>query len=410
MNKRYDYPVKLENVIQDYPWGSPSLIPDLLGISNYAGTPYAELWMGSHPRGPSKLAIPSGIDLNSAIKAAPGDFLGPAADRFPEGLPFLFKVLAAAQPLSIQAHPNRRQAREGFAREEAEGIPVDAFERNYRDKNHKPEIICALTPFTAMCGFRAPEEIRQWYSSIVPELYRSEIAPNTAGQSESEWLQRFFENVMNLPQKAKTALIEALHSWAESAQYDYPEAQLIHRFYEHHGVNVGVQAPLFLNVVKLEPGQALYQPAGVLHAYVEGMGVELMANSDNVLRGGLTKKHVDVPELLKVLSFEARPADVLVGQKENGNLRRYPVPIDEFELQQCSVSGDSTVLRSARTSIEIGICTGGELNIATEAGSDPLNILRGESFVVPYAAGAYRISGQGDLHLATIPDTQPSAE
>ncbi|MFW6208009.1 MAG: mannose-6-phosphate isomerase, class I [Spirochaetota bacterium] len=410
MNKGYDSPVKLENAIQNYPWGSPSLIPDLLGVSNQAGTPYAEMWMGSHPRGPSKLAIPSEIDLNSAIQAAPQDFLGPAADRFPEGLPFLFKVLAAAQPLSIQAHPNRRQAREGFAREEAAGIPIDAFERNYRDKNHKPEIICALTPFTAMCGFRAPAEIRQWYRGIVPELYRSEIAPNTAGQSESEWLQCFFENVMNLSQKTQTVLIESLHTWAESAEDDYIEAQLIHRFYEHHGVNVGVQAPLFLNVVELEPGQALYQPAGVLHAYVQGMGVELMANSDNVLRGGLTKKHVDLPELLNVLSFEARPADILQGKQVSGVLRRYPVPIDEFELQQCSASKGSAVLRSARTSIEIGICTSGELTLATEADRDSLHILRGESFVVPYAAGAYRISGQGDLYLATIPGTQPSVE
>ncbi len=369
--------------------------------------------MGSHPRGPSKLRISAEsaaahgtvteqIDLNSAIQSNPKDFLGPAANRFPEGLPFLFKVLAAAEPLSIQAHPNRRQARDGFEREEADGIPIDAFERNYRDKNHKPEIICALTQFTAMCGFRSPNEIHNWYTTIVPDLYKRSIAPDT--EDESGWLQQFFQSVMNLPQETQTELIEALHAWADSNETEYKEAQLIRQFYSHHGVNVGVQAPLFLNLVELAPGQALYQPAGVLHAYVQGMGVELMANSDNVLRGGLTKKHVDVPELLRVLSFEPRPADILHGQKVNGDLLRYPVPIDEFELQEYSLSGDSPVQRSARTSIEIGVCTAGELAIFPENGAAELHAVRGESFVVPYAAGGYRLEGAGELYLATIPE------
>ncbi len=417
MKNRYHYPIKLENVIQNYPWGSSTLIPELVGISNTPGTPFAELWMGSHLRGPSKLLLEAGsggpaeqIDLHSAIQAAPVDFLGPAAERFPEGLPFLFKVLAAAQPLSIQAHPNRSQARNGFSREEAEGVPIDAFERNYRDQNHKPEIICALTDFTAMCGFRAPAEIQQWYNRIVPELYRETIAPATDTSRESEWLQSFFENIMNLAQETQTELIEALHTWAGEAEDEYREAQLIRTFYAYHGVNVGVQAPLFLNLVELAPGEALYQPAGVLHAYVKGMGVELMANSDNVLRGGLTTKHVDVPELLQVLSFEPRPADILHGRKAENGLLRYPVPIDEFELQHCSVDTNTPVQRRRRTSIEIGICTSGELIISAENGAAELDIVRGESFVLPYAAGSYKITGRGELYLATIPSGNRSAE
>ena len=463
MRNTYNYPIKLENVIQHYPWGSDTLIPELLGVQNKPATPFAELWMGSHPRGPSKLKLseqfnaqtgtqpitqpdtqPSTqpdteVDLNSAIKEFPHDFLGPAADRFPEGLPFLFKVLAAAQPLSIQAHPNRRQAQEGYACENSAGIPIDAFERNYRDKNHKPEIICALTSFTAMCGFKEPAEVESWYLRAIPEIYKNKIAPHKysdsnsdlnsdsklrdvrdsafgsgsknesednhvpSGFSSSEWLQSFFENIMNLNEEDMRSLIETLQTWAHSFKGQYKEAELISTFYDQHGINVGVQAPLFLNLVELAPGEALYQPAGVLHAYVQGMGVELMANSDNVLRGGLTKKHVDVPELLKVLTFEPRPADILRGKKAKGQFLRYPVPIDEFELQKLRAKKTMTQKCSERTSIEIGICTQGEFRLDLDSGKKSINLVRGESFVVPYAAGDYTLSGRGELYVATIP-------
>ncbi|MDZ7795173.1 MAG: mannose-6-phosphate isomerase, class I [Spirochaetia bacterium] len=213
----YNQLFKLENLIQHYPWGSTSLIPELLGIQNKPGTPYAEMWMGSHPRGPSKLVLSEEnekrMDLKSAIEESPSDFLGPEAGRFSEGLPFLFKVLAAAQPLSIQAHPSRRQAQSGFDREEAAGIPIDAFERNYRDKNHKPEIICALTPFTALCGFRAAAEIDAWYSHIgnalenelFKSIYEEKIAPTDAPGTidDAEWVKKFFENIMNLAEKIR---------------------------------------------------------------------------------------------------------------------------------------------------------------------------------------------------------------
>jgi len=430
---------KLENLIQHYPWGSAALIPELLGIQNKPGTPYAEMWMGSHPRGPSKLVISEEnekrMDLKSAVEESPSDFLGPEADRFSEGLPFLFKVLAAAQPLSIQAHPSRRQAQEGFDREEAAGIPIDASERNYRDKNHKPEIICALTPFTALCGFRSAAEIDAWYSyigssledNLFKSIYEEKIAPADAPGTidEAEWLKVFFENIMNLAEKDQTELIELLYTWAtsasrqqastqqstkEEASTQQKAAKLVVTFYEQHGVNVGVHAPLYLNVVKLSPGDALYQPAGVLHAYVAGMGVELMANSDNVLRGGLTQKHVDVPELLRVISFEPRPADILRGEKNESHLRRYPVPIDEFELLQIEAEETTSQRRQERTSLEIGICTKGDFEIFSESGNSSLHIVRGESFIAPYGAGNYTFSGRGELYLATIPPEEGGQE
>ncbi|MCF7913607.1 MAG: mannose-6-phosphate isomerase, class I [Spirochaetaceae bacterium] len=408
---------KLENLIQHYPWGSTALIPELLGIQNKPGTPYAEMWMGSHPRGQSKLVLSEEnekrMDLKSAIEESPSNFLGPEADRFSEGLPFLFKVLAAAQPLSIQAHPSRRQAQDGFDREEAAGIPIDAFERNYRDRNHKPEIICALTPFTALCGFRAAAEIDAWYSYLgttledetFKSIYKEKIAPADAPGAikDAEWLKQFFENIMNLSEKDQAELIELLYSWASAASTQQKEAELVVTFYEQHGVNVGVHAPLYLNVVELSPGEALYQPAGVLHAYVAGMGVELMANSDNVLRGGLTQKHVDVPELLRVISFEPRPADILRGEKAESNLRRYPVPIDEFDLLQIESEESISQRWEGRTSLEIGICTKGDFELLSESGDSYLHIVRGESFIAPYGAGNYTFSGRGELYLATIP-------
>ena len=413
---------KLENLIQHYPWGSAALIPELLGIQNKPGTPYAEMWMGSHPRGPSKLVISEEnekrMDLKSAVEESPSDFLGPEADRFSEGLPFLFKVLAAAQPLSIQAHPSRRQAQEGFDREEAAGIPIDAFERNYRDKNHKPEIICALTPFTALCGFRAATEIDAWYSYIgstledeaFKSIYKGKIAPADAPGAidDTEWLKRFFENIMNLSERDQAELIELLYFWASAATTqqllrEQKVAELVVTFYEQHGVNVGVHAPLYLNLVELSPGEALYQPAGVLHAYVAGMGVELMANSDNVLRGGLTQKHVDVPELLRVISFEPRPADILRGEKAESHLRRYPVPIDEFELLHIEAKESTSTSRKDRNSLEIGICTEGDFDLLSESRGSSLHIVRGESFIAPYGAGNYTFSGRGELYLATIP-------
>ncbi|MFO7731850.1 MAG: mannose-6-phosphate isomerase, class I [Spirochaetia bacterium] len=423
----YNQLFKLENLIQHYPWGSTSLIPELLGIQNKPGTPYAEMWMGSHPRGPSKLVLSEEnekrMDLKSAVEESPSDFLGPEADRFSEGLPFLFKVLAAAQPLSIQAHPSRPQAEAGFDREEAAGIPIDAFERNYRDKNHKPEIICALTPFTGLCGFRTAAEIDAWYSYIgstledelFKSIYKEKIAPVDAPGTiaDAEWVKLFFKNIMNLAEKEQAELIELLYAWAKSAatqqaskkeaSLQQKEAELVVTFYEQHGVNVGVHAPLYLNMVELSPGEALYQPAGVLHAYVAGMGVELMANSDNVLRGGLTQKHVDVPELLRVISFEPRPADILRGEKAESHLRRYPVPIDEFELLQIEAEESTTQSREDRTSLEIGICTKGDFDLLSESGNSSLHIVRGESFIAPYGAGNYGFSGRGELYLATIP-------
>ena len=447
-------PYKLKNQIQEYSWGSKTLMPELLGRENSDERPFAEMWMGVHPRGPSAVEEDGGeSSLASIIDAYPEELLGDgAARRFSGNLPFLFKVLAAGQPLSIQTHPNKEQAEEGYSREEREGIPVDAFHRNYRDRNHKPEVICALTPFTAMCGFRSLEELRSGFSLIDSEVVREKLLPALDGRSfeargaagpragadagtnavaasrketdtEAQRLESFFESLMALGEEETGELVRALVAWAGKNRST--EASLVRRFYDLHGFDRGVAAPFYLNVITLAEGEALFQPAGVLHAYVEGMGVELMANSDNVLRGGLTKKHVDVEELLSLLSFSPRTPDVIQPQEVSPGIEEYPVPIDEFLLRRIrphGVSSSEGLYVENRSSIEIGICVSGSARIApsgaetSEAeakaktsggGAAPLEIEKGESFVLPYAMGAYRISGDAVIYLATIPLAWP---
>ncbi len=409
MNEANTIPHKLRNVIQKYPWGSHTLIPDLIGVENTNGEPFAEMWMGVHERGPSKIILDSGreIELAAVLEKQPGDMLGPSADkRFNGQLPFLFKVLAAEQPLSIQAHPNRTQAEEGYAEEERRRIPLDDVARSYRDRNHKPEVICALTPFTAMCGFREPDVIASFYREIDSRIYQEHVAPSEGVENSTVWIRTFFQNLMQLSPDMQHRLSEETARWANAATGGGIEAELILRFRHFFGNDVGVQAPLYLNVVTLQPGEALFQPAGVLHAYVEGMGVELMANSDNVLRGGLTRKHVNVNELLRVLNFAPRPADVLHGTDVGRYVSCYETPIDEFELLKIRTDREDTVFRSSRSSVELGICTAGSFTVRScdDSTGIALEVSRGESFFVPYSWGDYTLEGSGMVYLADIPD------
>ncbi len=409
----------LHNTIQHYPWGSTELMPELLERENPEGEPFAEMWMGVHPRGPSQVLSTEGRrPLAELVEKNADSFLGSAiSDRYGAKLPFLFKVLAAGEPLSIQAHPDKKRAEEGFAREENAGIPIDAFERNYRDDNHKPEIICALTPFTAMCGFRTVEELRKGLSGVESDLIRQKLLPPLdADEGEDKRLKNFFTLLMRMDETETENLVRDLVRWAEGRQTI--EASLVRRFHELHGIDRGIAAPLYLNILTLKEGEALFQPAGVLHAYVEGMGVELMANSDNVLRGGLTKKHVDVDELLSILSFAPRPPDVLAPSSVAEGIEEYPAPIEEFLLRRLTAYREKPLRVNMRSSIEIGICVKGSCRLVPEAapGADggaagrpeeesfpSLELKRGESFIVPLAAGDYRIEGKARIYLATIP-------
>ncbi|OLT02976.1 mannose-6-phosphate isomerase, class I [Pseudonocardia sp. CNS-004] len=329
----------LDNPVRAYAWGSRTVIPELLGQEVPAPHPQAEMWLGAHPADPSQLVHADGsrTSLLDALGADPKLTLGPErSERWESTLPFLMKVLAADEPLSLQAHPSLEQARAGFAREEAAGIARDASDRNYKDANHKPELICALTELHALAGFRNPTvTVRLLRALEVPKL--TEHAELLAAQPDADGLRALFTTWITLPQAVLDALVPALQDGCvrlAGADGEFStEARTVLELSERYPGDAGVLAALLLNRVTIEPGDALYLPAGNLHAYLSGAGIEIMASSDNVLRGGLTPKHVDVPELLRVLDFRSTPAPIVAG-KPDGDWVRYDTPAEEFLLRR----------------------------------------------------------------------------
>jgi len=377
---------RLENVVQRYAWGSHTALAQLQGRPP-SGEPEAELWLGAHPNAPSLLAA-SGTPLDQAVRQAPAELLGEQVAAQFGHLPFLLKVLAAAQPLSLQAHPSRAQAKAGFAREEAQGLARTAPDRNYKDDHHKPELICALTPFDALCGFRAPAQTLALFEVLgVTPLLEALRARD---------VRRAFEQLMNLPRPWQTAL--ATQVVAACAERPAPaferECAWAVRLGARYPGDPGVVGALMLNLVRLEPGQALYLPAGNLHAYLEGVGVELMASSDNVLRGGLTPKHVDVPELLSVLDFGAGPVTVLTPRGAPEAV--YETPAPEFRLSRCQVRAPLTLERRGP---DILLCTEGKVTV--RAGTS-LALEQGASAFVAWADGPIHLDGAGVVFRATV--------
>jgi len=402
---------RLINPVQEYAWGSTTAIPGLLGLANPDGRPQAELWMGAHPRGPSLVDMEGRrISLAELIAYDPEAVLGSeTVARFGAGLPFLFKVLAAAKPLSIQAHPDKEQARAGFARENREKIPLDAFQRSYRDAFHKPEILCALTGFWALKGFRPAAEILDLCAGLGPVGLDSELELLRA--SGEAGLKAFFGALMSLPAgRRERACAEAAARCKELSLRTAPAARAewawIARLHDLYPGDSGSLAPLYLNLVHLAPGEALFLPAGELHAYLEGTGIELMANSDNVLRGGLTPKHVDVPELLRILRFE--PASAVLQESRPGGSGEtvYRSPAREFRLSRLTLppGGGAGYEANGPRSVEILLCTRGEAFIRVRGGAvDGLLIRQGESVLIAADLPGYTIRGEADLYKAAVP-------
>jgi mannose-6-phosphate isomerase len=367
----------LDNPVRPYAWGSRTVIAGLLGQATPSPHPQAEMWLGAHPGDPSHLVDADGrrTSLVDAVRADPEATLGPdRATKWSGSLPFLFKVLAADEPLSLQAHPSAAQAAEGFARENAAGIPVDASTRNYRDGSHKPELICALTEFHALVGFRPiPQTI-----ALLRALDVAELAAHRAlleDQPDADGLRALFTTWITLPQRvldrAVPALQEACVRLAQAGGEFGQEARMALELSERYPGDAGVLAALLLNLVVLEPGEALYLPAGNLHAYLSGAGIELMANSDNVLRGGLTSKHVDVGELLRVLDFTSRTPPVLHGTEADGWVR-YDTDAAEFVLRRLDGDGDGPDDADRAVAVpdcgpRILLCTGGSARVRASA-------------------------------------------
>jgi len=387
-----DHPVFLENPIQDYAWGSKTAIQRLLGKVP-DGTPWAELWMGAHPKAPSTVRIGGEpIGLDRLIRQYPEQILGHGISRkFDATLPYLFKVLAAGEPLSIQAHPDAATAAEGFDRENRLGIPLGAPERNYRDPWPKPEVICAIEPFIALNGFRPAADVNELLGRFCPDL--------NVGAAD---LRDLFRTLVTLPEARRELMIAEIARNARAN--DSEEARWVLRLHEQYPGDIGMMMPLLLNLIRLEPGQAMFLPPGRLHAYLSGVGIELMGNSDNVLRGGLTRKHMDVNELMRVLRFDSAPVDIIAPVEVNPSEWRYPLHVEEFRLAVIRTIGpaqgyDGPDLHSA----EIILCLDGHAKMIHGGSPASLGFARGDALLIPAAARGYRIEGTAALYKASVP-------
>jgi mannose-6-phosphate isomerase len=401
MNKLF----KLENCVQNYAWGSHSALAELLDRPNTLDQPQAELWMGAHPKAPSRVLLEGDtLSLTDLVSRDPLSVLGKSVvERLGPSLPFLLKVLAVARPLSIQAHPGRQMAARGYARENAQGIDLASPRRNYRDDQHKPECVCAVTPFQVLCGFRPPREIRRLLDPVWPASLRKSL-DRIDDQRQGGGLRPFFEYLMTLGHQDRQTLVTHAAHAARALARQHPVYDWMVRLHAAYPDDVGVVSPGLLNLLDLQPGEALFLPAGRLHAYLSGVAVELMANSDNVLRGGLTPKHVDVAELVRALDFESRPVDLLATEPIRAHEQRYLSPADEFELSVLDIPAKSACICEDRAAApEILLCMAGTAAFRWDgAATGNLQLRKGESVLVPAAVGDYAIEGPARLYKATV--------
>ncbi|RKN37422.1 mannose-6-phosphate isomerase, class I [Streptomyces hoynatensis] len=436
---------RLDNTIRPYAWGSVSAIPRLLGVEP-TGQPQAELWMGAHPGAPSRVDRGAGpVSLAEVLEADPAGELGePTVRAFGPRLPFLLKLLAADSPLSLQVHPDLAQARAGFDAEEAAGVPPTAPYRNYKDANHKPELICALTPFDGLCGFRPAARTAELLDGLDVDQLKP-YADALRARPEEEALREVLTAVLSAePAAMADTARRAGAAAAERAAEQGPFAAAYAVYADiarHYPGDPGVLAAMLLNHVTLRPGEALFLGAGVPHAYLRGLGVEIMANSDNVLRCGLTPKHIDVPELLRIVRFEAGPPGVLrpaaddrdggevldgtqvwdgqegaagtagaaapaaTGEGDPGKAARsaedvYETPVSDFRLSRLRLTPGAPALALPPGAPQILLCTAGQARLRDATGAE-LALAPGDS---AYAGAAERLTaaGAGTLFRATV--------
>jgi mannose-6-phosphate isomerase len=411
----------MHNRIRPYAWGSRSAIAELLGAPSPSPHPQAELWIGAHPADSSTLVDERGErSLADVIAQDPVAALGTHGHAvFHSRLPFLLKVLAAAEPLSLQAHPSAEQAARGFAFEEAAGLPRTSPNRNYRDSWHKPELICALTPFDALCGFREPTATVRLLAALgVPQL--DHYLGLLSGQPDAYGTRALFSSIITIPPSTLGPLLADVLTACVGKVQAGAEFSLEYRtaleLGERYPGDPGVLASLLMNRITLQPGQAVYLPGGNLHAYLYGTGIEIMANSDNVLRGGLTPKHVDVGELMKVLDFT--PLDVEIMEGDPVDIDRsdpasrssdidpsgpgsgewvYPTPTAEFRLSRLEPSSHRREITHAGPQVLLTI--EGEL-VVTDTRGHELSVPKGHSVWIAAGDGPVWASGHGSVFRA----------
>lgn len=398
--------LRLTNPVRDYAWGSPTAIPDLLGHAP-TGRPAAELWLGAHPAAPS--VVGDGAEarrLDAVIAADPAGTLGDdVVARFGPALPYLMKVIAADKPLSLQVHPTREHAESAYEAEDRAGVPVDAPHRNYRDRNHKPELVYALTRFEAMCGFRAPRRAAELLAGLDAPLART-LAADLRADPTSGGIRTAFRHLLEPATRPNADAVAAvaqacsrrLERGSPSPRADRTVAALAAQYPD----DPGVVTSLLLNPVTLQPGDAMFVPAGGVHAYLSGVAVEVMASSDNVLRAGLTTKHVDVDELLLNVDYVAAPPIRVAPEVFHGATKVFYAPVDDFELSVTEVADDDTLHPLPGRGPRVLLCLDGRVTLVG-AGGQRLVLGRGESAFVPSGDGPVSACGSGVVAQADVP-------
>jgi mannose-6-phosphate isomerase len=381
----------LEGTIRDYAWGSRLVIARLQGRPTPSPTPEAELWLGGHDGGPATVDLDgTPVTLDALLAAEPDRWLGTAtAVRFGHRLPFLLKVLAPERPLSLQVHPDAEQARAGYAAEEAAGV-----HRNYVDPYHKPELLVAVTTFDTLCGFREPAAS----ADVFAELGIDALAPVVAAlRGGVAGLGDAVRTLLTWPQAERPELVAAA-ARAAGQLSDRESAALLLRLAGGYPADPGVLVALLLNLVHLAPGEAIWMPPGNLHAHLSGCGVEIMAASDNVLRGGLTPKRVDVPELLRVLRFEVLAEPVVAARQMAAGVVTWPAPVDEFALYGVQPEGGRVDLDPPGP--RIVICVAGRLEVRDKY--EAVTLERGRAAFGAADAGPLTVVGHGEAFVASV--------
>ena len=387
----------LRGVIRPYAWGSRSAIAELQGRPAPSDAPEAELWLGAHPGDPSTVTGPDGpVSLAAMIGEDPKGQLGAeVADEFGARLPYLMKVLAAAAPLSLQAHPDATYAKQAYAAQEAD----PAAARNYTDAYHKPEMLVALTPFDALCGFRAPDVS----AAVLEGLRIPRLAPVIAAlRAGPAGLRDAVRELLTWPAEDRRALIEDVVTAARAASGYAQSYALAIDLAGHYPGDPGVLVALLLNQVRLAPGEAIWMPAGNLHAYLGGTGVEIMAASDNVLRGGLTPKRVDVDELLRVLRFEVLDDPILPPTQLAPGVQTWQVPVREFALYRMELTPAAPPLPLPGTGPRIVLGTRGDVFVAEAVDGTPVEVTPGIAAYVPAETGPATVAGVGEIFVAAV--------
>ncbi|GAA2026485.1 mannose-6-phosphate isomerase, class I [Catenulispora yoronensis] len=394
---------RLTNTTQHYAWGSPRAISDLLGREP-SGQPEAELWMGAHP------SAPSGIDGGEAtlldfVSADPVGMLGPQiAARFQNRLPFLLKVLSAAKALSIQTHPTRAQAEAGYAAEQERGVAAGDPNRNYVDDWPKPEILMALTDFEALAGCRDAADAERVLAAVVElgvdelEPLRAELADRPRPDTVAAVIGKLLEWPADTRERLVADVVDAAGRGADKDGDLAADFAAVLQVARDFPGDIGLVAMLLMKRVVLKPGEAIFLEAGGLHAYLRGTGIELLANSDNVLRAGLTPKHIDVPELLRVMDASV-PVPVRRGKALGAGVEEFDTPAPEFRLYHV-VLDTKTTLRAdlPGTGPRIVLALSGEVELRGTRGA--LTLTQGESAFVPAREGAVEVSGLAELVVA----------